>query len=101
MTRRPRYRLALSVGLITCLTMAACGGGGNREGTYESGMYQLVIQGGGKAAFNIEGQTFNCTYTENDNSLTLNCEARSPATITFNDDGSLVDPEIGTMKKVS
>ena|SRR5687768_500212 len=103
MTRRIVHRLALATALLASLSTPACGGGaggGAIAGTYESGMYRLTLRGGGKATFRLMDTDFECTYTENDNSITLSCPARDPVNITFNNDGSLVDPFIGVMKKV-
>ena len=101
MTRRALHRLALVTTLVAPLSIAACGGGGGGiEGTYESGMTRLTLHGGGKATFRLIDTDFECTYTENDRSITLSCPARDPANLTFNDDGSLVDPFVGVMKKV-
>lgn len=99
MTRRALQCLALVTTVLAPLFVAACGGGGI-EGTYESGMYRITLHGGGKATFRLIDTDFDCTYTENDRSITLSCPARDPANLTFNDDGSLVDPFIGVMKKV-
>lgn len=100
MARRALNRVALVIGLVTSLFAQACGGGGV-EGTYESGMVRLTLHGGGKATFRLGETDFDCTYTENDKSITLNCPARDPANLTFNDDGSLVDPFVGKMTKVN
>jgi hypothetical protein len=101
MTRRRLNRVALTAGLVASLLTSACGGGGGAiEGTYESGMTRLTLHGGGKATFRLFDTDFDCTYTQNDRSITLNCPARDPANLTFNDDGSLVDPFVGVMKKV-
>jgi hypothetical protein len=101
MTRRIVHRLALVTALLAPLSAPACGGGGAIAGTYESGMYRLTLYGGGKATFRLMDTDFECTYTDNDNSITLSCPARDPVNITFNNDGSLVDPFIGVMKKLA
>jgi hypothetical protein len=60
-------------------------------------MYRLTIHGDGKATFRLDETDFDCTYTENDTSITLRCPARDHANLTFTDDGSLVDPFVGRM----
>ena len=101
MTRRALNRVALVIGLVSSLLAAACGGAGGVEGTYESGMVRLTLHGGGKATFRLGDTDVDCTYTENDASVTLQCPARDPVNLTFNDDGSLVDPFVGRMAKVN
>ena len=101
MTRRALNRVALVIGLVTSLLAPACGGGGSVEGTYESGMVRLTLHGDGKATFRLIDTDFDCSYTENDQSITLKCPARDPVNLTFNDDGSLVDPFVGRMAKVN
>ena|SRR5687768_9910360 len=100
MTRWRLNRVVIAISLVASCLASACGGGGAIEGTYESGTTRLTIQGGGEATFRLFDTDFDCTYTENDNSITLRCPARDPANLTFNDDGSLVDPFVGVMKKV-
>ena len=102
MTPRPLNRVALVIGLVTSSFAPACGGGGGGvEGTYESGTVRLTLLGDGKATFRLIDTDFACTYTENDTSITLMCPARNPVNLTFNDDGSLVDPFVGKMTKVN
>jgi hypothetical protein len=100
MTRWRLSRVAIATNLVASCLASACGGGGAIEGTYESGTTRLTLLGGGKATFRLFETDFDCTYTENDNSIALRCPARDPVNITFNDDGSLVDPFVGVMKKV-
>lgn len=100
MTPRRLNRVAIATSLVASCLASACGGGGAIEGTYESGMTRLTLHGGGKATFRLFDTDFECTYSENDRSITLKCPARDPANLTFNDDGSLVDPFVGVMKKV-
>ena len=103
MPRRAPHRPVLVTTFVVPLLIAACGGaggGGSIEGIYESGTTRLTLHGGGKATFRLIDTDFECTYPENDRSITLSCPARDAANLTFNDDGSLVDPFVGVMKKV-
>ena len=83
------------------LLLAACGK--SVEGsTYEAagGAMTIQFQSGGKAVTSIGPLATECTYTEQDKSITLTCEGQ-PVVLNVNDDGSLSGPPGGVMVRLT
>lgn len=65
--------IALSLALVMCLSLTACGGGG-LNGTYvdESGVFTIEFEKDGSCTLYQDGLFFEGTYQKNDSGWTLN-----------------------------
>jgi hypothetical protein len=86
---------------VACLTLAGCGGGVDGT-TYQNanGMILVEFKSGGKAFTSLNGMTATCTYKQDSNKITMECEG-DKTVFTLNDDGSLSGPPNGFLARLT
>jgi major membrane immunogen (membrane-anchored lipoprotein) len=88
----------LALAIATAALLAGCGKSSIAGSTYSgaNGAIKIEFQSGGKAVVTMAGQAGDCTYAEENKSITITCQGQ-PAVFTKNDDGSLSGPADGML----
>lgn len=97
--KNPVRKMVFAISLVIILTgMSACN---SVVGTYSNpnGTIVLDLKSGGKASLTLLGESKPCTYTQEKDQITVDCEG-DKTVFTNHDDGSLTGPgAVGVLKK--
>jgi hypothetical protein len=93
--------LLVALLLVASLAVASCGKGSSVEGnTYEGSGMKIVFKSGGIAITSLGTVTAQCSYSQDDKTVTLTCEGQKDV-LTLADDKSLNSSQFGRLAKTS